>query len=92
MKKYTERRTLYATDLRAACVFNDWYTRGTNAEYDALFAKLRDNDGRYTDITTEKLAEIATDIYNHSEHDNAEEITNIMFVLGRACVSHFAEE
>ncbi len=89
--KYTERRTLYATDLRAACVNNDWYTNGTNAEYDTLFSKLRDADGKYADMTTEKLAEIATDIYTHSERENAEEITYIMFVLARACVSHFTE-
>lgn len=89
MKHYKEIRIMYYDDLRSVCIRNDYYTRGTNAEYEALFGKLRDGCCNLRNITTELLAEIATDIKAHS--DTEDEITDIMYNLARVCISCFEE-
>ena len=54
--KFTEIRTIGASDIRKLCIKNDWYTRGTNDQYRHLQLDLcewKDN------LTTEDIVEIA---------------------------------
>lgn len=88
MKKYTETRILEGSKLRGLCIEHDWYTCGTCEEYDGLFARLHDANGCPENMTTEKLAEIAADIMEHSEITYYT-ITSIMFELARVCYSYF---
>ena len=90
MKNYTEKRILRPSKLRIICIKNEWYTMGDNEEYSRLFDRLHDEDGCPLNMTTEKLAEIATDIMEHSKI-NGYTITTIMFELSRACYSIFDE-
>jgi hypothetical protein len=93
--KYIERRTLDASELRNLCIRKNWYTNGTTEEYCNLFDMLTHNFF-YAEMTTEKLAELATDIYNHSDADDCTdgylEITDIMFDLAKACHTVFIEQ
>lgn len=86
--KFTETRILDSSKLRATCIKNDWYTCGTNEEYSNLFAKLHDEYGCPENMTTEKLAEIAEDIWQHSRVTDYT-ITTVMFELARACYTYF---
>lgn len=90
MAKYIETRTLSMDKLRSLCIAHDWYTCGTSEEYEALFARLHDDMGCPEDMTTEKLAEVATDIMEHSEVSDYT-ITAVMFELARACNTYFDE-
>lgn len=92
--KYTETRTLSAYDLRALCIKKNWYTCGTNEEYTALFHSLTHNY-LAVEMTTEKLAEIAADIYQHSDADDCTDgyldICSIMYDLAKTCNTTFEE-
>ena len=87
---YTENRTMSASDLRALCIRNNWYTCGTCKEYEALFNRLYDEDGCPVNLTTKKLAEIADDIMAHSEISDYT-ITSVMYELNRVCTVFFDE-
>ena len=94
--KYIERRTLQASELRALCILKNWYTCGTNDEYCALFNRLRTNFIA-AEMTTEKLAEIAADIHQHSDARDCNDgylpdIPGIMFELAKICDTTFEEE
>lgn len=95
MTKYIERRTLSADELRNLCIRKNWYTNGTNKEYCNLFGLLT-KDFHSAEMTTEKLAEIATDIFNHSDENDCTdgylEIPDIMYDLARACHTVFIEQ
>ena len=91
MKKYTETRVLDMYKLRSLCIEHDWYTCGTNEEYDALFDRLYDEIGCLVNMTTEKLAEIADDIMEHSRISDYT-ITSVMAEMARACYTYFEEE
>lgn len=67
MTKYTETRSLSTARLRKLCVNNNWYTLGTNEEYLRLFSLIRDDEGGLRHLTTDDLAEIAQDIWIHSD-------------------------
>ena len=92
--KYIETRTLSAYNLRNLCIRKNWYTCGDNEEYMALFGSLTENY-HAVEMTTEKLAEIATDIYEHSDEsdctDGCLEIPQIMYDLAKACDTTFRE-
>lgn len=90
MKKYKETRYLSASKLRALCIERDWYTCGDNEEYEALFNRLHDEDGVEIHLDTEKLAEIAQDIMDHSDITDYT-ITSVMFELARKCTVIFDE-
>lgn len=90
MKKYIETRTLDSTKLRSLCIEHDWYTCGTNEEYAKLFARLHDEDGCPENMTTDKLAEIAADIMEHSDITDYT-ITTVMYELNKACTTYFDE-
>ena len=86
--KFTETRTLSDSKLRSICIKNNWYTRGTNEEYSRLFDRLTDCCGCPENLTTEKLVEIAEDIWDHSEITDYT-IETILFELARACYTYF---
>lgn len=86
--KFTETRTMNSSKLRSICIKMDWYTRGTNEEYSNLFAKLHDDMGCPVHLTTEKLVEIAEDIWEHSEIQDYT-IESVLFELARTCYTYF---
>lgn len=88
---YKEFRSLSGNDLRALCIRNNWYTRGTCEEYERLFSLLHDERGCPENMTTEKLAEVAEDIMEHSDITDYT-ITAVMFELARACNTFFEEQ
>lgn len=90
MAKYTETRILSSTKLRSLCIKHDWYTCGTNEAYSALFDRLHDDMGCPENMTTEKLAEVAADIMEHSKITEYT-ITAVMYELARACDTYFEE-
>jgi len=86
--KFTETRVLSGYQLRKCCIAHDWYTRGDNKEYNALFEKLPfDECGCREHITAEKLYELASDIHAHSEPRCS--ITAIMSELVKWCDTLF---
>lgn len=95
---YKENRILSASDLRALCIAEDWYTGGTNEEYANLLG-MTDKDN----ITTDDIVEMATDIIEHSRtamnryKENAgltlgECYAHVMFLIAERCITHFTEE
>ena len=86
--KFTETRTLNSSKLRALCIKNNWYTCGTNEAYGRLFDKLTDCCGYPVHLTTDKLVEIAEDIWEHS-HITDYTIETVLFELARACYTYF---
>lgn len=86
--KFTETRTLTSSKLRLLCIKNDWYTCGDNDDYDRLFDRLTDCCGCPEHMTTDKLVEIATDIWEHSEITDYT-IETVLFELARACFTYF---
>ena len=86
--KFTETRTMSASKLRALCIKHDWYTCGDNEEYSRLFDRLTDCCGFPENLTTEKLVEIAVDIWEHSDITDYT-IETVLFELARACFTYF---
>lgn len=85
-----EVRTLDADDLRALCIRREWYTRGTCAQYNGLFDRLRTERGDLANLTTAKLYEIAEDIRQHSDLPDDYDAPCIMFELARRCTVSFS--
>lgn len=88
--KYIETRVMDSSKLRSLCIKRNWYTRGTNEEYGRLFDLLYDEYGCPVNLTTEKLAEIAEDIMEHSDIRDYT-ITAVMFELADSCYTYFDE-
>lgn len=86
--KFTEKRVMSPDRLRALCIERNWYTRGNNEEYSRLLDRVTDCCGCAENLTTDKLVEIAIDIYDHSEITYYT-IEAILFELSRACYSYF---
>lgn len=88
MKKYgyTEKRQMYAGNLRELCIKHDWYTKGDNKDYHHLLGKANNLEN----ITCDDLVELATDIKSHS--DTEYEITSIMYELATICYHTFSED
>lgn len=91
--KIKETRKLSYNGLLKVCINEQWYTRGTNEEYNAM---LEMADSINESITENHLFKIAANICAHSEFDAAYDgcsenarIESIMFVLAKACNSHF---
>ena len=78
-----ETRKLYSGDLRNLCIKKNWYTLGTNEEYDRLLT-LAD---RYDNVNTATIVNIAEDIKNHSKTDY--DISSICFEIAEICHSFF---
>lgn len=89
---YREVRKLNADDLRSLCIKECWYTRGSCVEYINLLKHV----DKIEDVTTDDIVEIASDIYSHSNIEDfgytmSDVILNIMFKLGKICVTIFEE-
>ncbi len=78
-------------DLRRVCIEENWYTNGTDEDYQALFDRLTDENGRSIHLTNEALAEIAEDIATHSTLEAGWSILDIMNELVRICTVTFSE-
>lgn len=89
--KYIETRILSTAKLRRLCIQHNWYTCGDNEDYSAMFDKLHDEEGNLVHMTTDKLADIATDIYLHSEITDYT-VDAIMGELARQCLYFFDAE
>lgn len=76
MSKYIERRTISAYSLRKLCVRNEWFTRGTNEEYERLFKLCSCGN-----ITVDILGQMADMIEKHSELPADVHVEDIMFDL-----------
>lgn len=87
--EFVETRVMHACDLRSLCIKRNWYTCGTNAEYENLFSMLHDATFEPVNMTTEKLAEVAADIMAHSELHPDYEITSVMYELAQICNTFF---
>ena len=82
-------------DLRNLCIEKNWFTRGDNEEYRYLFEMLVDNY-HAAEMTTDRLYEIATSIFNHSAEDDCTDgylsIPDIMYDLAKICSTVFIEQ
>lgn len=81
--KFKEIRYLDSDKLRSLCIHQNWYTKGTSEEYEHLMDRSYDSFGISLDMTTEKLAEVARDILDHSDTDYP--LTSIMYAIARDC-------
>ncbi|MBE5807094.1 MAG: hypothetical protein E7317_02005 [Clostridiales bacterium] len=88
--KITEVRLLAPFKLRHLCIEHNWYTRGTNAEYDYLLRDLT-HDGR-EHMTTEDLEAVALDIMEHSDIDEEQDVCSIMWLINEASSTVFLKE
>ena len=55
-----EKRKIDTNQVRAMCIQNDYYSRGTNAEYSRMF-QMCESD--------QEVLAIAADIFEHSDTD-----------------------
>lgn len=86
--QYEEFRTISASRMRSLCIEWNWYTCGTNEEYEHLLLDLCEAK---QNLTTEDIIEIAKDIMEHSDPNEMEEqtIASIAFEVARIAVSRF---
>ena len=59
--KVKEIKRIDTDKLRSICIKNNWYTKGTTADYSNMF-KMCERDN----ITVNQLYKIAKDIYEHT--------------------------
>ena len=88
--KITEIRLLAPYKLRALCIEQNWYTKGTNAEYDHLLRDLT-HDG-HEHMTTEDIEAVAMDIMEHSDIDEEQDVCSIMWLINEASSTVFVKE
>ena len=86
--KIKENRKITTNALYRKCNEQAWYTRGTNEEYEEMFAKAKEN------LTTEALYELAKDIVEHTAPNcfayiDGDPICHVMFELAEIAVSTF---
>lgn len=85
--KIVEERRITMSALRSLCIRENWYTLGTDEEYDHILLFADRNE-----MTTENLAKVAADIMAHSEMDCDRDIPNTMFSICECCHTFFYEE
>lgn len=88
MKKFRENRRVYADDLRRLCIQKNWYTGGTNEEYEHLLCDLA---GSKENIGTDDIIAIADDIMQHSHLDPEYGIESVAFEVAAIAHSFFEE-
>lgn len=86
---YKEIRTLSASNLRALCIRKDWYTRGSNDEYEHLLLDLAE---RKKNLTTDDIILIAEDITAHSNISDDYDIECIAWEVNRSCNVSFQRQ
>ena len=65
-----EIRRILPEDLRSLCIKRDWYTRGTNEDYDKLMDKCRDKNGSYKKLSLKDIYWMGYDIFMHSDDND----------------------
>lgn len=81
-----ERQHLSTCSVRAMCVKNNLYTRGTNEQYEAMFDMVIALYPKSV-ITAEDLAPIAADILAHSNTE--QDMESILYDLGNKIVRYY---
>lgn len=89
MKTIIETRTLSMDDLRELCIKNNYYTEGTNDEYDRFLTSVKG-----VEITKDKIYYLAVNIFTHSDiEDNGlstdEIVASIMYNIAEICHTVF---
>lgn len=74
-----ERQHLSISEVRAMCIAENLYTRGTNKEYEAMFYMVSALYPKNI-LTAEDLYPIAADILEHS--DTYMDVAEVMYCLG----------
>lgn len=86
---YKEIRRTTFERLRNLCIKENWYTDGSNEEYSEMLSKA----AKISNLTTDDIVEIATDIYSHTDSLNItdkDEFCNVMFkIASEACYTIF---
>ena len=89
---YKEICKLYWGEVQEECIRHNWYTRGTNAQFESLQEYVWNNAGDQHNIATENYVEvlqhIAEDILRHSDTEYS--VEDIMTCLGMRCFRYFA--
>lgn len=81
--KITETQRLSMNAVRRMCIENNWYTCGTNEQYDRMLRKVNALSDIQI-ITVNELYPIADDILAHSDTDL--DVACIMCALGKKIV------
>ena len=80
-----EVKEWHPESVRMLCVKQQWYTCGTNKEYDHMLEYVRNNKPVLSNIFI-----VAKDIFDHSENDDYgyedEVIESIMFLLNSEAI------
>ena len=86
---YREVKKIEASRIRGLCIKNNWFTQGTNRDYD----RLLDYGFSGRDITTDELVEMAEMICDFSDYESIKEyeFTSIMYELNECCYTFFEE-
>lgn len=63
--KIETTKLIHSSELRALCIKKEWYTQGTNEDYDKLFRKVFNMQN----ISDMDIYNIAKDIVEHSNKD-----------------------
>ena len=83
--KVKETRRIHTDTIRNLCIKHNWFTVGTNEEYQELL-----DYGDYPYITAEHIAEMALMINKHTCcSDYCGQINEIAFEISRNCYSIF---
>ncbi len=85
-RAYREIRRLSPSALRALCIRQEWYTRGSNDEYGHL---LLDLAGSKPHLATNDIIAIAENIAAHSDLTDGLTVEVIAFEVARACTVTF---
>ena len=80
--KIKETRQWSMEDVRRECVENNWYTKGTNKDYEKMLEFVSTKEP-----TNANMLKLAIDI---SEHSNFEEsIEFVLYCISNHCVKRF---
>ena len=91
-RKIIEHRCMQVCRLRSYCIKHDYFTRGTNEEYEAMFNLIR--GGRGWDVSLGTLFRVADAIYEHTDWSGCDDVqvTDVMAGLARdVCEYHYEE-
>lgn len=87
--KAKEMRWMDMDDLRALCISHEWFTMGTNDEYERLLSMTKVHS-----ITTARLLKMAKTIMRYSDPEtyNILGLDGILYCLGKICHTCFSIE
>lgn len=81
--KITETQRLSMSAVRSMCIEYNWYTFGTNEQYDKMLRMVNALSDKQI-IAADDLYPIAADILAHSDTDH--DVASIMWALGKKIV------